>query len=517
MDRPKQHALNALLLAVILVSLTEGQHTIANVTLQELFFSSPGYIDSLDYGVNMTRDYRFSTNYPGHTLVLRVVEFVLEAGDKNGKCLYDKVLIYDGYNQSAPVLQELCGTISPGTTYTTSDDTVYVVFTSDHSNNFKGFNIAIVSDGPIITTTTVKTTLTEQTSSTRLTTPNSATSLTTRTTGDRISSTTVSNYSSTPSQTSVISSASISRSTPTGKTTRSTTDISSHSTSNPDSSVSTITTVKHTTGTDYNPIHSYSSTSSTPATSQSRSTSSTSLTTTAPMKLPSTSSFTTDKTSTSKTKTSATSTEVQTSSTPTRNSTSDSTVTTSLQTLTSSDTTSATTDTKSTTGSTEISKMTTKTTSGPPTSAASRSTFSYSSSRALSSSTTSTKASTLSRQASTTVISTTMKTGDDFPTSDDTIWVIVGCCAAGFILLIISSVAVYRYLKQKGHRGKPTSVYPSALSHDIVGKTVFRKADTLQQNGTTQPMNIFDLDLPSPKHKANILPPVNVGSSIEMV
>lgn len=173
-----------LFLTGILLGQVSAQHTIKNATLSGVDFSSPGYIDGLPYGVNSTRDYRFQTYYVNHTLKLEVVEFVLEPADKNTDCLYDKVIIYDGYNSSSPVLHTLCGNIAAGTTYTTTGDTVYVVFISDGTHTYKGFKITVYSDGPTTTTsttttstTTTSTTTTATTSSTTATTSVVATTL----------------------------------------------------------------------------------------------------------------------------------------------------------------------------------------------------------------------------------------------------------------------------------------------------------------------------------------------------
>ena len=70
------------------------------------------------------------------------------------------IYIYIGYDDSAAVLETLCGTINAGTAYSTTGDTVYVVFYSDGTFPFKGFQMSVKSDGPTTTTSTTTTTTT---------------------------------------------------------------------------------------------------------------------------------------------------------------------------------------------------------------------------------------------------------------------------------------------------------------------------------------------------------------------
>ncbi|XP_053387411.1 uncharacterized protein LOC123542691 [Mercenaria mercenaria] len=158
---------------------TTGQHTVKNVAFSDTLFSSPGYVDSLNYGINTTRDYRFST-YPNYTMILTVVEFVLESADKNSNCAYDRVTLYDGYDDTAPVLNILCGSISPGTTYQTTGNAVYVEFYSDGTNTYKGFQMSVKADGPRLSTT--KTTFS---TATLTSSPRTLTTVTAPTTGDQ--------------------------------------------------------------------------------------------------------------------------------------------------------------------------------------------------------------------------------------------------------------------------------------------------------------------------------------------
>lgn len=190
--------------SAVVVTYSSAQHTVANVTLTELLFSSPGYIDCLNYAEDTTRDYRFQTFYPNHTLLLTVKEFVMENPDKNNDCLFDKVTIYDGYNDKSPVLRVLCGTIAAGTTYRTSGDTVYIVFYSDNRNTFKGFQMSVVTDDP--TTTTSTTTTTTSTTHEPMSSMTSTTSTSTPTVSQAISASTVTNSTSsdTPTLTSIM-------------------------------------------------------------------------------------------------------------------------------------------------------------------------------------------------------------------------------------------------------------------------------------------------------------------------
>ena len=71
--------------------------------------------------------------------VLEFSEFKLEPG-QGSSCTYDRVRIYDGSDERAPLISTHCGTSLPVPIEGTSNR-LYVTFTSDGSVQDKGFTV----------------------------------------------------------------------------------------------------------------------------------------------------------------------------------------------------------------------------------------------------------------------------------------------------------------------------------------------------------------------------------------
>lgn len=95
---------------------------------------------------------------------------------------YNVWIVVPGENASAPLIDTFCCSTAVNPTYTTSGSAAYLIFNSDATNNYKGFKIRFVSDGPTTTTSTTTTSTTTTTESTTTTTTSTTTSSTTSTT-----------------------------------------------------------------------------------------------------------------------------------------------------------------------------------------------------------------------------------------------------------------------------------------------------------------------------------------------
>jgi len=71
-------------------------------------------------------------------ITLRFMNFNTESN-------YDYLSLYDGIDQSAPLLAILSGSAPLGLSYASSQPYLYVKFTSDSSNQYNGFNATYTS------------------------------------------------------------------------------------------------------------------------------------------------------------------------------------------------------------------------------------------------------------------------------------------------------------------------------------------------------------------------------------
>ncbi|XP_052791619.1 deleted in malignant brain tumors 1 protein-like [Mya arenaria] len=118
------------------------------------YINSPGFIYGLSYSPNTTYDYLVETSYPNQIVVMEVIDCEMES-DKNGDCLYDKLRIYDGISSSDPLIAVFCCADPANlTTFSTTGNTSYLLFTSDGTNQYKGFRILARSKEATTLTTT---------------------------------------------------------------------------------------------------------------------------------------------------------------------------------------------------------------------------------------------------------------------------------------------------------------------------------------------------------------------------
>ena len=71
----------------------------------------------------------------GLQIALVFQNFALE---RHGLCRYDSLTIYDGANNTSPLIGKFCGTASPGRIVSTGN-MLHLQFTSDFSGSAKGF------------------------------------------------------------------------------------------------------------------------------------------------------------------------------------------------------------------------------------------------------------------------------------------------------------------------------------------------------------------------------------------
>lgn len=71
----------------------------------------------------------------GLQIELMFQDFVIEYHDA---CRYDNLKIYDGANNTSPLIGTFCGTLSPGRIVSTGS-MLHLEFISDFSNSAKGF------------------------------------------------------------------------------------------------------------------------------------------------------------------------------------------------------------------------------------------------------------------------------------------------------------------------------------------------------------------------------------------
>jgi len=60
--------------------------------------------------------------------------------ESSSSCSYDALVIFDGEDREAPLLDELCGSQGTPIVYTSTGNVLYVAFTADESETYKGFS-----------------------------------------------------------------------------------------------------------------------------------------------------------------------------------------------------------------------------------------------------------------------------------------------------------------------------------------------------------------------------------------
>ncbi|XP_071826820.1 uncharacterized protein [Apostichopus japonicus] len=110
--------------------------------LEENLINTPNY--PAEYGNEGNCSYQFSVP-AGYFVNVTFLAFELEA-----PCSFDKLVIFDGTDNTAPEIAELCGTILPNPVFTTGRD-VYMEFTTDESVTRTGFLAAITATNIVAT------------------------------------------------------------------------------------------------------------------------------------------------------------------------------------------------------------------------------------------------------------------------------------------------------------------------------------------------------------------------------
>ena len=84
-------------------------------------------------------------------MFLNITHFSLESdGDQEGVCKndYDTLVLYDGQDDSAPLLGKYCGSLIPRS-FESSGRSLYVVFRSDQRAVFPGYSAQISFKGKL--------------------------------------------------------------------------------------------------------------------------------------------------------------------------------------------------------------------------------------------------------------------------------------------------------------------------------------------------------------------------------
>ena len=78
----------------------------------------------------------------GNIISVNVTDLQIETSTA---CRYDNVALRDGTNSSAALITRLCGSARPTTLFKTTNNVLYVVFTSDASISGRGFELRYTS------------------------------------------------------------------------------------------------------------------------------------------------------------------------------------------------------------------------------------------------------------------------------------------------------------------------------------------------------------------------------------
>jgi hypothetical protein len=92
---------------------------------------SPGYPNA--YVSNLDCQWIIRSDSSSYVIVLNLLDFTLESLN------YDNLTIYDGPSSSSPVIQTLGGTV-PASQFISTGSSLTLVFQTDDSGNYKGFN-----------------------------------------------------------------------------------------------------------------------------------------------------------------------------------------------------------------------------------------------------------------------------------------------------------------------------------------------------------------------------------------
>ncbi|KAL4230142.1 hypothetical protein ACF0H5_010527 [Mactra antiquata] len=145
----QRHILSFVLIVIGSFKIAKGQDENIVATTDPQFIYSPGFANG-QYGPNENYHYRINAAHSEHIIQMTLTKCEIEPY-KHG-CV-DKLTIYDGYNQSFPLIVEFCcGNVS---IINSTGDMVYMVFTSDGSDQQLGFKMSVISRSKNSTDTSI--------------------------------------------------------------------------------------------------------------------------------------------------------------------------------------------------------------------------------------------------------------------------------------------------------------------------------------------------------------------------
>ncbi|XP_046553796.1 cubilin-like [Haliotis rubra] len=118
---------------LLLFSRTDSCNVEILTTRSPTNISSPGY-PFTDYPRNTNCWWRIDASDEDRNVIVRVLDSTIE---QSHNCTYDSLSIYDGPDATGPSLGRLCG--RSRTSVISSGRSIYIVFKSDSSNQYKGF------------------------------------------------------------------------------------------------------------------------------------------------------------------------------------------------------------------------------------------------------------------------------------------------------------------------------------------------------------------------------------------
>ena len=120
----------------------------STLSAKDAILQSPNYPNNYP---NNSRCYTLIQAPEGNVVFLNITHFALESdGDQQGVCKndYDSLSLYDGQDDSAPLLGKYCGSLIPES-FESSGRYLYAVFRSDQRTEFSGYSAQISFKGKL--------------------------------------------------------------------------------------------------------------------------------------------------------------------------------------------------------------------------------------------------------------------------------------------------------------------------------------------------------------------------------
>ncbi|CAG2238217.1 MEGF8 [Mytilus edulis] len=108
---------------------------------------------------NYSREWLITGQILNYTITIEFIACVLETGNNKGVCIDDNIFVYDGKNESTPLLKETCCGVGDTVPFTvqSTDGNMYVLFKTDNTVAREGFRISYILEGAPTTTARVTT------------------------------------------------------------------------------------------------------------------------------------------------------------------------------------------------------------------------------------------------------------------------------------------------------------------------------------------------------------------------